>query len=316
MTIPARSTPDTFPRAKAVQRSIDLLMQAHPKAATPEDAIRRAARDLVSFARDLGWQGPPFDPQIAASLRGIHATPSSTIEQDALIRPTPCGTAFEIVWNEKAHRARVNFSFCHEISHTFFPDCAEAIRYRSVGHRCDPGRPLERLCDIGASEILLPFDSFSEDARTLGLSIHSVVKLRTQYQASREAVARRLVELNVQPCAAVFLTHRLSLKERRAAGQTMLFPTERPRPKLRVDMMTASASFGPTRMPVHKSIPDGSCAYDALNAPDHVLSIFEGEERWPAGSGTLPPCHVQTMAIPPNGSGEARVLALLVPMER
>lgn len=297
--------------AKALHPSIELLMR-ESSAPTPQEAVRAAARSMVARARSQGWSGPPFDLRILASTLGITERAVPGLRQDALIMPAAGGASFEILWNDAVPETRRNFTFGHEISHTFFPDCAQTIRYRQPIHRCDPQKPLEALCDLGASELLLPLEEFREDVKRLGVSLATLDALRVRYVASREAVASRMISLDLEPCAVAMLTCRLSPRELAASKQLALPSVDRPEPKYRVDMMFTSASFGVARLPLHKSVPDDSCVYRAAETATEFLGgVANSIERWSIGRGLLPTCRVHAMAVPPNGDGEPRVLVFL-----
>lgn len=275
--------------------------------------MRIAARDVVAAARKYGWAGPPFDLEVLASIRGIKVRAGGAdLAQDALIRPVGL-EEFEILYNPSAASTRRNFSIGHEISHTFFPDCADSVHYRGQRHACDPEKPVEQLCDVGASELLMPIPEFEEEARAGGVSVATIEQLRQRYVASYEAVAIRMVTLDIVPCAAVVLTLRLKPTEYR---QLSLPSMGGPEPRLRVDFMVSSSTSGLARIPKHKSIPDTSCVYETLGgAPDETVVVAEGRERWLAGTVQLPPCRIEAMALPWNGY-QARALALLFPVMR
>ena len=297
--------------AKPLHRSIELLLRKC-KALTAEDAIRSEARGVIEYARSLGWSGPPFDMRQLASILGIRDRAIPGMVQDALIRPCDDGDSFEILWNPDVAETRRNFTFGHEIVHTFFPDCATEIRYRGPLHRCDPKKSIEVLCDLGAAELLMPMAEFDAQVRELGTSLATLDVLREMYVASREAVARRMVSLTAEPCAIAFLTCRLSPRELEASRQLGFLDAERPHPKYRVDMMFVSESFRAERLPLHKSVPDDSCVYRAAASQTSFIDASaEGTERWPNGRGVLPRCIVDAKSIPPNGDGEARVVAFL-----
>ncbi|MGC2332908.1 MAG: ImmA/IrrE family metallo-endopeptidase, partial [Candidatus Acidiferrales bacterium] len=57
--------------------------------------------------------------------------------------------------------SRVAFSIAHEISHAFFPNSVTGARFRSICQsNSKKANELERLCDLGASELLMPLDEF------------------------------------------------------------------------------------------------------------------------------------------------------------
>lgn len=101
---------------------------------------------------------------------------------------------------------RQNFSICHEIAHTFFPDCAEFIRMREKGQgKADPDREVEVLCNIAASELLLPVDHFLDSLKEFGFSLSSVPPLSGRFLASKSATVIKMVNTGIKVCAAVFL---------------------------------------------------------------------------------------------------------------
>jgi len=270
--------------------------------------IRERARALVAHARQFGWKGPPFDPRALASLRGIRLSPDRlTAGHDAFIVPRE-RQQLEIVFDIARPMTRQNFSICHEVCHTLFPDGYEMIRHRYERRdRFDPDREVEQLCDVGAAEILMPEEEFRADLGRLGLGLSAVAPLRERYEASREAVIRRMVRLDQGPKAAVFLAYRLKPSERAAARQLPLIgPLAEPRRKLRIAYTVASDSFT-AFLPRHKSIPETSCVYRAAMGDNLTASI----ETWDIAG--LPSCRVEAMPMPPGEAVDTslRVVALL-----
>lgn len=271
--------------------------------------MRERARDLVNRAKSLGWSGPPFDPRIIASLRDIDLrTDQLSPHQDAYIIPKG-DNRLEIVVDPTRPTTRQNFSISHEISHTLFPDGYEMIRYRQRDRdQFDPDHELEYLCDVGAAEILLPAEDFGGDLDLFGYTLEAVSALRERYQASREAVIRRMVQLNPGLTAAVFLEYRLKPSEKAALRQLSLRGMGgAPQPKLRIAYAVPSERFS-IFLPPHKSIPDDSCVYRALASSE----VETAEESW--GVSGLSCCRVEAMSMPPGDDLEAslRAVALLV----
>ncbi len=288
------------------------LLKEFPGLKDPEEAVRQKARALVEEARGCHWSGPPFDPEMLASIRGItvvEGTPA--LGHDALIRPR-AGHKLEIVWNPSPPPTRRRFSICHEIAHTLFPDAYDVVHYRDAQReKSDPHHELEALCDIAAAEFLLPLAEFKRDLKALGISLDTMDELRDRYEASREAVLLRMVAVTSKPIAIATLSWRHKPKEERAMRQGRFGFADAPRPKLRIDLMAQSDSFAGPRLPVHKSIPDESCAYKLLEigAPRSVSGI----ETWGTDRADLPECHVEAMRIPPGPDGPDRIAVLLQP---
>ena len=122
----------------------------------PIQAIERAARDLVIDAREAGWTGPPFNPVFIAKLLDVPIEANANIA-DARTITSEDGTRIE--YNPKQARERVRFSIAHEIAHLLFPDTFEHVRNRGgTASRADDWQ-LELLCNLAASEFVMPFGS-------------------------------------------------------------------------------------------------------------------------------------------------------------
>ncbi|HWY45315.1 MAG TPA: ImmA/IrrE family metallo-endopeptidase [Candidatus Sulfotelmatobacter sp.] len=170
----------------------------------PIEVITEKAQDVVFKALEEGWSGPPFDPIALAEILKIKVLPRSDVGDaidDARIISDP-GGKLVIEYNPNKPPARVRFSICHEIAHSFFPDCADHVRHRvahSQVHGAD--RQLEMLCNLAAAELLMPIGSFPEITDD-DLTIDRVLELRRKFEASTEAVLIRTVNLSKVPVAA------------------------------------------------------------------------------------------------------------------
>jgi IrrE N-terminal-like domain len=286
------------------------LVEDYGRRADRSLVIRERARQLVERGRQFGWTGTPFDPRELASFLGIRLRPDRLAPgHDAFIVPRP-GQQLGIIFDKSQPETRQNFSISHEICHTLFPDGYEVVRNR-YEHResFDPDRELEQLCDIGAAEILLPERDFRTDIARVGFGLGAVPVLRDRYQASREAIIRRMVQLHDAASVAVFLEYRLKPSEKAALPQLSLITSDAEiRPKLRIAYTVASPHFS-VFLPPDKSVPDTSCVYRAALEPGTVSAV----EDW--GIRALPPCRVEAISLPTGDSPEspARVVALLQP---
>jgi Zn-dependent peptidase ImmA (M78 family) len=188
-----------FSRSYWTHSSVD-----HLNTDNPVDLIARKARQLALWAIERGWAGPPYDPSALAEMMGISLLPTETVI-DARTRSER--GKFLIEFNPMRPAARLRFSIAHEIGHTLFPDCAEAIRNRAT-HEDMAGDEwqLEMLCNIAASEILMPIGSLSS-ASGFEPSVDSVLSHRRKFQVSSEAVLLRLLQLTTAKCFA-FAAHR------------------------------------------------------------------------------------------------------------
>lgn len=252
-------------------RSVLALLDG-AKTKDPTEVIRRKAREIVKNARAQGWSGPPFDPIILASSLGIKCRSSDKLfSAEAQLTPQ-AGRQLLLEFNPDRPDGRRNYSVCHEIIHTLFDDCYERVHHRTTKRtRFHPDDEVELLCQIGASELLMPKVEFKKDLSELEFSLRSVAALRERYGASREAVLRRMIYFSKRPCAAVFFSRRNSPKEK----QTLESGGSVPAPKMRIIYSVCSSDFQ-LYLPRHKSVPDSSC----VSAASETNYVQSGRECW------------------------------------
>jgi O-acetyl-ADP-ribose deacetylase (regulator of RNase III) len=183
-------------------KSINQLLQDEDEA-DPIKIVRRKTRELILYGYNLGWSGPPFDPIKLAQILKIELQPNELIP-DARLIPTK-GKKYTIEYNPFQRNTRINFSIAHEIGHTLFPDSHKKIRNR-LKSIDKSGWELEFLCDIAASEILLPYAEFSREANKTKLDLNSLIELGNKYNASLEAVFLRFCEVVDKPCSTIVAT--------------------------------------------------------------------------------------------------------------
>jgi len=241
--------------------------------------MQQRIRTLVLDAIERGWIGPPFDPIQLAELLGIDVVPS----QDVLeARTVTAGSKFRIEYNPNRGVNRARYSVAHEVAHTLFPDCAEAIRHRKPYHGNEGDNwQLEMLCNIGAAEILMPVGSglecpiYSDDFSKL-------LELRQQYKVSTEALLLRMARL----CGLSVFAASLDAKSNRPTINYVI-----------------SASPG-LRVWEGMSLPSNSLV-------THCTAIgftAEGSETWPA-MGSI---KIQCVGVPPYpGQIKPRILGIL-----
>jgi Zn-dependent peptidase ImmA (M78 family) len=166
----------------------------------PVELIRERARELVIKAFNIGWEGPPFDPIKLAEILGYKIMPNEAI-LDARILPDG-KSSFIIEYNPYQRESRINFSIAHEIGHTLFPDCNDKIRNRENTKESESWE-VEFLCNIAASEILLPYAEFTNEANSVPLNLDSLLQIANTYKASIESVFLRFCEVVDKPCSII-----------------------------------------------------------------------------------------------------------------
>lgn len=209
------------------------LISATGQLVDPRSAVLNQARKINAQYRafDATFNDPLKRVKIIASLQGIKVL-SMDIERnhsekrDAILMPTPSGR--QILYNPRAPKQRVAFSIAHEIAHTFFPSSLGGARFRNVhSSNSREANELERLCDLGAAEILMPIEDFQQMAAG-HYNLESVETLAAFFGSSFEATVYRLATAHPGKAVAGLLQFRISGEEQRLiereANQILLFP--------------------------------------------------------------------------------------------
>jgi Zn-dependent peptidase ImmA (M78 family) len=257
----------------------------------PITAITQRARQVVLEAMETGWTGPPYDPFALAESLGIRIRPTSDVI-DARTYGT-AGGEFTIEFNPDRPPARIRYSVAHEVAHTFFPDCADAIRNRATheGMVADEWQ-LEMLCNIAAAEILVPMGALGED-REIQPTVQRVLDLRRKFQVSFEAMVLRLVRITDYECFAF----------------AARFDGDSGRYKLDYKMSSCTWRSAP-RLEPGFALPRRSAASECTAVGYTSIK----EERWLSGGDTW---SVEYLGIPPYlGQIRPRVIGLVCPLER
>ncbi len=240
----------------------------------PEQIIRKLAQEKLAEARDIAeakgisWDGPPFNPQVLASILGIPCEKSDelTHSEDAELHPAENGRMV-IRYNPKKPKARQNFSIAHEIAHTLFPGYQDQYKARHRSGQFDPQNEVEFLCDLGASEIIMPTPEFDLDVKGMGVSLKSLQELSRRYETSIEATSIRMITTSLESCAMMVLSYSHKPTEidkiEQEKNQLKLFNDfhwEPPLKKLRVQYFFPTKNFS-TYIPKYKSIEESSPIY-------------------------------------------------------
>lgn len=277
----------TTPTRNWRHRSVRALMKS-AGCDNPELVVRGKAQALVEKAKAMGWSGPPFDPLVLASLRGIHLRESTSLfTAEAQLIPMD-GNQLLLEFNPDRPSGRKNYTIGHEIAHTFFDDCYEMVHQRTSRRlTSDPKDEIEYLCQVAAAEMVMPREDFVAELAKLPGSLKAIFPLCDIFDVSREAAARRFLDLTGIKGALVFLSKRLKPVELRssAAEKAKL------QSKYRVLYTVPGRGF-PCFIPKHKSISDDSCIY-SLQSLDEMEGAFED---W--GVRELGRCLVEALLLP------------------
>jgi hypothetical protein len=207
------------------------LIKATGSLVDPRSSVLNQARNLL--AKFEVFDNVPTNAierlTMLASLQGITVEPMNMDRQqrekrDAILVPTAAKQV--ILFNPNRPPGRVAFTVAHEISHTFFPNSLTGARFRSICQsNSKEANELERLCDLGASELLMPITEFQEAADE-NYSLTNVENLSDVFGSSYEATAFRLASAHPGIAVSGLLRYRLTVGEQRrsvSTQQTFLF---------------------------------------------------------------------------------------------
>ncbi len=172
--------------------------------------IVERARQLVNrLVEDRGHDKPPFLPEEFACLQGIKIVKADLGETSAVLLRFHDGYVVKV--NENHNLGKQNFSCAHEIGHALLSElklepCVEDVEVRSFdigAHAKTRARARERLCDVAATELVMPEMVFKKYLSGFGVSVHSIGRLASIFRVSIRAAAIRFAELSLEPCIAL-----------------------------------------------------------------------------------------------------------------
>lgn len=167
--------------------------------------VTRRAQRLLKMS---SVTAPPFLPEHLAPFQGIKRIVKEDLGSlSGLLLPLRDG--FEIRINAAHPPKRQSFSCAHEIAHTFFFE--DEGRTLMVKMRGGNGKKTikkweEHLCDIAASELLMPSHIFSRYASRYQFGIHSLTPLSRTFNTSIIPTVLKLCDLTPNPCFVVHWT--------------------------------------------------------------------------------------------------------------
>lgn len=180
-----------------------------------EDSLRRTnstcdygiefvTRKAQILLKQSSVSGPPFLAERLAPFQGVKRIVREDLGNlSGLLLPLRDG--FEIKINATHSPRRQNFSCAHEIAHTFFFEeegrvLIEKLKRENGGS----ANWEEHLCDIAASELLMPLQIFSGYASRYDFGIQSLIPLSRIFNTSLSPTALRLCDVNPKWCFVVY----------------------------------------------------------------------------------------------------------------
>jgi len=182
----SRSTKFSGPLALGLCASV-------PGAKNPIQAIVRHAESVVLLSRQTE---PPYRPALYAELQHVSRITQKVMDIEGRLVPSNNGFTIELR-SDRSHE-RKNFTCAHEVAHTFFYELVPSIKYRNLDSaRIVQDNEEEYLCNIAASELLMPRSSIVRISGDYAPSPLSVLRIAQIYETSLVATIIRLLTLGI-----------------------------------------------------------------------------------------------------------------------
>ena len=207
-------------------------------------------------------------------------------------------------------KERKRFTQFHEVMHYLIDEDEELISMlhdATWGQNGEYKRQVERLCNIGAAEFLMPREKFTKLYKEKGFSVELIPFAANYFESSAIATTIQLAQVAPNSCITAICEYGLMPNET-AQSQRPLFDEENhtPKPKLHV-VYSASSSATKYWLAKGTNIPDDHLINQAFLDAQHL----EGESYVPFLSGNRMPCYCE--ALPDKDRNRVYVLFHLIP---
>jgi Zn-dependent peptidase ImmA (M78 family) len=212
---------------------VTALVEAGGGLSDARSLVLTQARKLnASYRRFESSGNTPMERlKFIASLQGLTLAPmnierSRHERRDAVVilNGATSGKRGQILYNPDRPSGRRAFSIAHEIAHTFFPSTSGGARFREMtANDAQEMSELERLCDLGAAEVLMPREEFQASVGG-HWGIDCVERLIAEFGSSREATVFRLASAYPGMAAAGLLCFRRTKGDQAKLESMMQYP--------------------------------------------------------------------------------------------
>ncbi len=236
-------------------------------------AARARARALLAAAREAfpHQSPPPFDPRLCAAAIGVPVRVERLRpEWEAMLVRRGEDVRIVLAAHQRSP-TRAAFSVAHELAHLFFAAGAEMqhvlrARDRESWYVTVAERDLERACDAGAAELLLPRPEFDAAFAVLGGGAAAIPAIAAEFAVSREAATLRVAEVTGGAAGLFRYSVRPSATGNPAAPDR--------RPAYRAARVFSADEF-PLLFPTGRSVPETSAVYRASLVEGEVVAVEE-----------------------------------------
>ena len=208
------------------------------------------------------------------------------------------------------NKERKQFTRFHEITHHLINEDEESI---AMLHEMPWSRDdeyeiqLERLCNIGAAEFLMPREKFTKLYKAKGFNVELIPFAANYFESSAIATTIQLAQVAPNSCITAICEYGLISNET-AQSQCPLFDEENRTPKPKLHVVYSALSLA-TKYWLARgtNIPDDHLVHQAFLEGQPL----EGQSYVPFRSGNQMPCYCET--LPDKDRNRVYVLFHLTP---
>lgn len=249
----------------------------------PLSAVRIAASDLLARCE---MTEAPTDLHLVGSFRGVTKVVEKPMRMSGRLVPGPTGYLVQL--NSSHTEGRKRFSHAHEIGHLLIPSYQSSPKLREDAETGEYERNAEEefLCDVAASELLMPLDLLRKVVEKQSLAIETLMEVAGKFEVSLEAAGVRLTQCGHDECAVIVWEEVLKRSQaREMANQPVFAGMEefQPQPRLRIRFAATSRGMREYYFPREKSADEECLVYGCLAAEE----IVRGECWLPTGRGLV-----------------------------
>ncbi len=226
--------------------------------------IEKAKQLVNQLVDSRGHDKPPFLPEEYSSLVNIKEIRKTNLgDTSALLLKFHDGHVIKV--NQGHYQVRQNFSCAHEIGHILFSELKLENYLQNIENRTyNPTKTTEiralareTLCDVAATELLMPELIFRKYLSTFGLSITSVERVANTFKVSLQAATIRINQVSVEPCVAI-----------------LWYPWPKSKPKGLRPALGRLSRGNTSYIPLHKNISIDSALYKAYQS-DTIIKTWK-----------------------------------------
>ena len=262
--------------------------------------VIQLARNTVSKYASTGI--PDFD-EICSGLGLVVKEVPLSLATDGMITKQKT-----ILINSRIQsKERKRFTQFHEITHHLIDEDGDLISILHDAAWGEYDKQVERLCNIGAAEFLMPREEFTKLYKQKGFSVELIPFAANYFEGSAIATTIQLAQVAPNSCITAICEYGLiSNKTARSQGDLFDEKNRTPKPKLHV-VYSASSPATKYWLARDTDIPDDHLIHQAFLEAQPL----EGESYVPFRSGNRMPCDCE--ALPDKDRNRVYALFHLIP---